>query len=72
MVNRPIQVIQNFAKTDCIHYDVREVPSCCNRTHKAGGCFINWKGNIGMKTCSTQMKWCNYQPKGGTEDVHPT
>ncbi len=67
-----LQVIQNFAKKDCMHYGIKDVPSCCGRTHKAGVCTIEYRGNTGYKTCSTKMKWCRYEPKGETNHVHLT
>ena len=67
-----IKVIQNFAKKDCIHYEIKDVPSCCRRTHKAGVCTIEYRGNKSIKTCSTKMKWCDYAPEGGKRDVHLT
>ncbi len=60
-------VIQNFAKTDCKYYEVRDIPSCCGRKQKAGVCAISYKGVSNSKTCSTKMKWCNYTKEENTE-----
>lgn len=60
-----IRIIQNFAKKDCVHYETKNVASCCGHTHKAGVCTINYRGNQGHKTCSTKMKWCDYQSREG-------
>ncbi len=59
-----IKVIQNFARTDCVHYQLKDIPGCCGRTHKAGVCTIEYRGLNSPKTCSTKMKWCGYEPEG--------
>ena len=65
-----VRVIQNFAKKDCVHFQTKEVPSCCGRTHQAGVCTIEYRGTKGIRTCSTKMKWCRYEFNGGAQDVH--
>ncbi len=64
-----VKIIKNFDRKDCIHYETREIPSCCGRSARRGLCVIDDK----QRTCSTKMRWCAYEKKKEEEnDVHPT
>lgn len=66
-----VVILKDFNMQDCVHYEVRDVPTCCGRTKKAGVCTIEWRDTKGIRTCSTKMKWCKYE-KREEDNVHLT
>ncbi len=51
-----MRVIQNFNKSDCVHFNWAEVPGCCGRSSEAGVCGLT----DNQKMCYTKAKYCEY------------
>lgn len=61
---KPMRIIKNFQRDDCIHFKEVMVEGCCGRKERAGVCTVPDRyGKPTQRTCSMKMKWCDYQPK---------
>ena len=60
-----VTILKQFERTDCLHYEVKQIKACCGRLGKtAGFCTIaDPDGHKRNKVCSMKMGYCHYQPK---------
>lgn len=67
------QIIRNFNKEDCLHFEWKDTEGCCGAgPQSTGACNIpDSNGLIGPKICYMKAKYCKYQKKEASNYVHP-